>query len=177
MSPDLCQALSDEPVSISNAVLDAPEFPDFDNSEVDTTEEEVVDIGALELETLDFVSVALPEPEDPRVSDSDDPQPDLAECGAAEPTMYNNFQDLNLGNQNIIPLDPDAFSETINLPEFPESAEPEQYSQSEEVSVEPPSTSQADEADAGAAEFDCGAQDTNNSNLSVSNDENKPQPR
>ncbi|XP_074544954.1 uncharacterized protein LOC141804434 [Halichoeres trimaculatus] len=172
VSADLCQAPSDEPESIPNPVLDAPEFPDFDNSEVDTAEEEVVDIGALELETLDFVSTELPVPE---VADFEDPQPDLAECGPAEPLMYNNFQDLNLGNQDLIPLDPASFPEPINLSEFPEPAEPEQWSQSEEVSVEPLSTSQADEADVGAAECDCAAEDTTSSNPLALN-EAKPQP-
>ncbi|XP_034558934.1 uncharacterized protein si:ch211-188c16.1 isoform X2 [Notolabrus celidotus] len=180
VSPDLFQEPSDEPESIPNPnpnpVLDAPEFPDFENSEMDTAEEDAVDLGALELEALDFASTELPVPDDCRVSDLEDTQPDSSECNPIEPLICNTFQDLNLGNENIIPLDPATFSEPINLSEFPEPAALEQWSQSEELSMDPLSASQADEADVGGAECHSSAQDTNSSNHSVLNEGTVPHP-
>ncbi|KAM6989277.1 uncharacterized protein LKV04_008957 [Tautogolabrus adspersus] len=176
VSPGLSQELSDEPESISNPVLDAPEFPDFENSEMDTAEGEAVDIGALELEAIDLVSTDLPLPDDCGASDFEDPQPDLSVCEPAEPLMSSAFQDLNLGTQNIIPLDPASFPEPINLSEFPEAASLEQWSQGEEVSIDPLSNSQADEADPGAAESHSAAQETNDVNHSALNNGTQPHP-
>ncbi|XP_042371749.1 uncharacterized protein LOC121965689, partial [Plectropomus leopardus] len=168
VSPGLSQGPNAEPVSefpsVSNSVLDAPEFPDFENSEMETSEgEAVVDIGALELEALDLVSTDPPVPEDCSVSDFEDPQPDFSECDPIEPLMSTcGVQDLNLGSQNIIPLDPDSFPEPINLSEFPEPAVSEQWSQSEEAIMDPLSSTQADETDLGAAESHSAAWETDN---------------
>ncbi|XP_049453220.1 uncharacterized protein si:ch211-188c16.1 isoform X3 [Epinephelus fuscoguttatus] len=166
VSPGLSQAPSEEPVSelpsISNSVLDAPEFPDFESTEIEMLEGEAVDIGALELEALDLVSTDFPAPDDHGVTDFENPQPDVSVCDPAEPLMSTCVQDLNLGSPNITPLDPDSFPEPINLSEFPEPAESEQWSQSEEAIVEPPSSPHAEETDQGAAESHSAAQETDN---------------
>uniref|UniRef100_A0A3B4TRW2 Si:ch211-188c16.1 n=1 Tax=Seriola dumerili TaxID=41447 RepID=A0A3B4TRW2_SERDU len=153
VSPGLSQAPTEEPESelpsISNPLLDAPEFPEFENSEIETAEGEAVAVAPLELEALDF---DLPIPADFGVTDFVASHPDLSVCDHAEPSASCIIQDLNLGSQNIIPLDPASFPEPINLSEFPEPAAPEQWSQSEEAIVDPLSKSQAGEADLGAAE-------------------------
>ncbi|XP_037642814.1 uncharacterized protein si:ch211-188c16.1 isoform X2 [Sebastes umbrosus] len=155
VSPGLSQAPSEEPESehpsVSHSDLDAPEFPDFEISEMETAEVDAVDIGSLELEALDFVSTDLPVPDDWGVANFEDPQPDLSVCDPVEPLMGTGVQDLNLGSENIIPLDPASFPELINFSEFPELALPE-WPQSEEVVVDPLSGSQADETDLGDAE-------------------------
>lgn len=152
MSPGLSQAPSEEPEypSISNPVLDAPEFPDFENSEMETAEGEAVNIAALELAALDLISSELPAPNDLGVSDFEDPQSDL--CDPAEPTVSSIIQDLNLGSDKLITLDPASFPEPINLSEFPESTVSEEWSQSEEAIIDPLTSSHADETDLGAAE-------------------------
>ncbi|XP_039999229.1 uncharacterized protein si:ch211-188c16.1 isoform X3 [Xiphias gladius] len=156
VSPALSQALTEEPESehpfITSPLLDAPEFPGFENSEMETTEGEAVDIAALELEALDFVTTDLPIPVDFGMTDFEASQPDLSVCDPAESSVGSIAQDLNLGSQNIIPLNPASFSEPINLSEFPEPAAPEQWSQNEEAIIDPLSKSQANETDLGAAE-------------------------
>ncbi|XP_070700885.1 uncharacterized protein [Pempheris klunzingeri] len=156
VSPGLSQTPSEEPESeppsISSAVLDAPEFPDFENSEMETADDEAVDIGALELEALDLVSTDLPVPDDCRGTDFEDPTPDMSVCDSSEHLMDTAVQDLNLGSQNIIPLDPANFPEPINLLGLAEPAAPEPWSQSEEGFADLLSNSQADETDLGAAE-------------------------
>ncbi|XP_051249829.1 uncharacterized protein si:ch211-188c16.1 isoform X2 [Dicentrarchus labrax] len=159
VSPGLSPAPSEEPESEHpSSVLDAPEFPDFENSEMETAEGEAVDLDALELEALDLVSTDSPVP-DCGVTDFEDPQPDLSVCDPVEPLMSMGVQDVNLGSENIIPLDPACFPEPINLSEFPEHAVPEQWSQSEEVSSIDP-LSNADETDLGAAESPSAAQES-----------------
>ncbi|GAA6222471.1 uncharacterized protein LOC108883847 isoform X1 [Lates japonicus] len=156
VSPGLSQAPTEEPESehpsISNPMLDAPEFPEFENPEMETAEGEAVDIAVLELEALDFVSTDLPAPVDFGVTDFEVSQPELSACDPAESSVSSDIQDLNLGSQNIIPLDPASFPEPINLSEFTDPAAPEQWSQSEEAIVEPLSNSQANETDLRAAE-------------------------
>ncbi|XP_023277630.1 uncharacterized protein LOC111666519 isoform X1 [Seriola lalandi dorsalis] len=153
VSPGLSQAPTEEPESelpsITIPLLDAPEFPEFENSEIETAEGEAVFVAPLELEALDF---DLPIPADFGVTDFVASHPDLSVCDHAEPSASCIIQDLNLGSQNIIPLDPASFPEPINLSEFPVPAAPEQWSQSEEAIVDPLSNSQAGEADLGAAE-------------------------
>ncbi|XP_039671140.1 FYN-binding protein 2 isoform X3 [Perca fluviatilis] len=158
----------------SNPLLDAPEFPDFENSEMEIAESEAVDISALELEALDLVSTDLPLPDDCGAADVEDPQPDLAVCDPVEPLMSTRLQDLNLGNQNIIPLDPASFHEPINCSEFPEPAVCEQWSQGEEVSVDPLSSTHADETDLGETESHSAAQETDNGHHATLNDGIQP---
>lgn len=165
MSPGLSQAPRAEPQSRhTSSVLDAPEFPDFDNSEMETAEGKAVDIGTLDLEALDLVSAALPVPDDSGVTDFEDPLLGLSSCDPVEPCVSTVIHDLNLGSQNIIPLDPASFPEPVNIPEFPEPAVSEQWSQSEEFSVDPQSNSQADDADLGTAEFQSPVQEMDSCN-------------
>lgn len=160
MSPSLSQAPRVEPESRhTSSVLDAPEFPDFDNSEMETAEGEAVDIGALDLEALDLVGTDLPVPDDCGVTDFEDALPASSSRDPVEPLMSTVIQDLNLGSQNIIPLDPACFPEPINISEFLEPAASEQWSHSEEFSIDPQSNSQADEADLGTAEFPSSVQE------------------
>ncbi|XP_042283799.1 FYN-binding protein 1 isoform X2 [Thunnus maccoyii] len=160
VSPGLSQAPTEEPEhpSIPNPVLDAPEFPDFENSEMETAEGEAVDIAALELEALDLISSELPATNDLGVSAFEDPQPDL--CDSAEPAGSSIVQDLNLGSEHIIPLDPASFPEPINLSEFPEPTALDEWSQSEEAITDPLTSSHADETDLGAAECHSAPEET-----------------
>ncbi|XP_073346652.1 uncharacterized protein [Pagrus major] len=177
VSPGLSQAPIEEPESEApSSVLDAPEFPDFENSEMETAEGETVDIGALELEALHVVSTDLLVPDDCGVSDFEHSLPDLSGCDPVEPLMSSGIQDVNLGSHNIIPLDLASFPAPINLSEFPESAVPEQWSQSEEASLDPQSNSQADETYLGAAESQSGAHDTDNSYHAAVDDGINPHP-
>ncbi|XP_031149186.1 uncharacterized protein si:ch211-188c16.1 isoform X5 [Sander lucioperca] len=176
MSPDLstCGEPEAEHPFTSNPVLDAPEFPDFENSEMETAESEAVDICALELEALDLVSTGLPVPDHCGATAVEDPRPDLAVCDPVEPLMSTSLQDLNLGNPNIIPLDPASFHEPINCSEFPEPAVCEQWSQGEEVSVDPLSSAHADEIDLGETEAHSAAQETDNGDHASLNDGIQP---
>ncbi|XP_054452570.1 uncharacterized protein si:ch211-188c16.1 isoform X2 [Anoplopoma fimbria] len=174
VSPGLSQAPSEEPQaehpSVSHSVLDAPEFPDFENSEMETAEGEAVDICALELEALDLVSTDLPVPDHCGLIGFEHPQPDLSVFDPLEPLMSNGIQDLNLGSQNIIPLDPASFPEPINLDAFPEPSVSEQWSQSEEVIMDPLSSTQADETDLGDAESHSAAQEADGVSHAALND-------
>lgn len=155
MSPGLSQAPSEEPESEHpSSLLDAPEFPDFENSEMETAEGEAVDIGSLELEAFDLVSTDIPVQDDSRVTDFEVLLCDSEVCDPVEPFMSTCIQDLNLGNQNIIPLDPAIIPEPINISEFQEPAVSEQWFQSEEIS-----NFQAVETDLGAAECHSAAQE------------------
>uniref|UniRef100_A0A8C2XFM5 Si:ch211-188c16.1 n=1 Tax=Cyclopterus lumpus TaxID=8103 RepID=A0A8C2XFM5_CYCLU len=106
--------------SVAHSGLDNPEFPDFEISEMETAEGEAVDIGALELETFDLVSTDLPVQDVCRLIGFEEPQPDLLVCDPFEPLMRTGIQNLNLGSQNIIPLDPASFPEPINFSAFPD---------------------------------------------------------
>lgn len=171
VSPGLNRAPSEEPeTEHPSSVLDAPEFPDFENSEIETAEGEAVDIGALELEALNLVNTDLPVPYDCGGTDFEDPLPDLPVWNSEEPLMSTGIQDLDLGSQNIIPLDPESFPEPVNISEFSECAMPEQWSQSEELSIDPQSNSQADETDLGAAESHSSVQEMENGNHVASDD-------
>ncbi|XP_032387593.1 uncharacterized protein si:ch211-188c16.1 isoform X2 [Etheostoma spectabile] len=176
MSPALstCGEPEAEHPLTSNPVLDAPEFPDFENSEMETAECEAVDICALELEALDLVNLDLPVADDCRATNVEDPQPERAVCDPVAPRMSTILQDLNLGIQNLIPLDPASFHEPINGSEFPEPAVCEQWSQGEEVSVDPLSSTQADEIDLGETESHSAAQETDNGDHASLNDGIQP---
>ncbi|XP_025756414.1 uncharacterized protein si:ch211-188c16.1 isoform X12 [Oreochromis niloticus] len=146
VSPSVSQAESEHP-PVSNPLLDAPEFPDFENTEMETAESGGVDVAALELEALDLVSA------NPHTAvDAERPQADLSAHDPAGPGVSSIIQDLNLGSENIIPLDPASFPEPINLLEFPEPAIPQQRSQSKEVLVDSFPKSPSDETDVGVAE-------------------------
>ncbi|XP_013869276.1 FYN-binding protein [Austrofundulus limnaeus] len=105
----------------SSPLLAAPEFPDFENSEVEAVLGEAVDITALELEALDLVYTNLTTPSQCKEADLEAPEPAVSEvCGL--PVV----PDLNLGSPYLIPLDPACFPGPINLSEFPEQ---QSYSQ------------------------------------------------
>ncbi|KAK2822054.1 hypothetical protein Q5P01_022119 [Channa striata] len=164
VSPGLNQATAEEPESvhpsISNPVLDAPEFPDFENSEIETAEGEAFDIAALELEALSLVSTNISAQLDSGVTSFKEPPPDSSVCDTAEPSVSSVVQDLNLSSQKIIPLDPARFPEPINLSEIPEPVAREQWSQSEEANVNPSSKSHADETDLGVGEYHSAPEET-----------------
>lgn len=105
----------------------APEFPDFETSEIGPVETESVDIIALDLETLD-----LPAPEVMAPSHFVEPLPDWSDHA-----LNCEQKEVNLCNPGVRPLDPPSFPEPINVSEFPGLIE--QWSQSEEANVEPSS--------------------------------------
>ncbi|XP_036940412.1 phosphatase and actin regulator 4-A isoform X6 [Acanthopagrus latus] len=177
VSPGLSQAPSEEPESEPrSSVLDAPEFPEFEISEMETAEGDAVDIGALELEALHIVSTDLPVPDDCGVSDFEHSLPDLSGCDPVEPHMSSGIQDVDLGSDNIIPLDLASFPAPINLSEFPGPAVPELWSQSEEASLDPQSNSQADETNLEIAELQSASHDTDNSYPVAVDDGIQPHP-
>lgn len=147
LSPGLSEVLPEDQESrhpaISNPVLDAPEFPDFENSEAETAEGDTVDIAALELQALTLVHTDLPAPFEFGVPNFEEPQPDSSVCHPAEPSMCSFDHDLNLGSQSIIPLDPAGFPEPTNLLEFIEPVAPVQWSQNEEAIIDLYSKSKA----------------------------------
>lgn len=181
MSPGFSQTPSEEPEaehpSVSHSGLDNLEFPDFDFLEMETAEGEAVDIGALELEIFDLVSADLPVRDDCSLIGFEEPQPDLLVCDPFDPLMRTSIQDLNLGSQNIIALDPASFPEPIHCSAFPELAVAEQWSQSEEVITDPLSSTQADETDLGDAESHAAAQETDNVGPAYLNDGIQSHPR
>lgn len=151
---------SEEPGSEQTSpVLDAPEFPDFDNPEIET---EAVDLATLNLEALDLVSSELPVPGGLALPDFADPLPALPSCDPGKPLLNTTTQDLNL--ENRISFDPVGFSEPINISEFPPAPAPEQWFHSEEVSIDPQTNTQADEADLGTAPFHSSVQEMDSSN-------------
>lgn len=143
----------------TSPVLDAPEFPDFDNPEIET---EAVDLATLGLETLDLVSRELPVLGGLAVAGFGDPLPALPSCDPGEPLLNTTIQDLNLEKQ--ISFDPVGFSEPINISEFPPPPAPEQWFQSEEVSIDPQTNPQTDEADLGTALFHSSVQEMDSGN-------------
>ncbi|KAL6104172.1 uncharacterized protein ACO6RY_13950 [Pungitius sinensis] len=145
-----------EPPSVSH-VLQAPEFPDFENLEMETTHSEAFDIASLELEAFDLLSTDLPAPEDCRLIGFK--QPDSPVCDPPQPHFTTGIQDLNLGSQSILPLDPASFPEPINFSAFPQLAVSERWAQ-REVIVDPLSSTQADESDPGDAESRSATQET-----------------
>lgn len=109
-------------------MLDAPEFPDFDHSEIETAEGEAVDIGALDLEAVNLVCTLTPAPDQCERADFAD-----SLCGLPEPLLSSDGSHLESASL----LDPG------NIPEFPVS---ELWSQSEDVSCDPQFNPHTDEA-------------------------------
>lgn len=145
-SRGLNHAAAQEPATESASVipvLDAPEFPDFETSEIETTENGAVDIAALDLEASDLINSDLPEPDITGPSDFVKPQSDWSMCDLTKSSEQK-------GNPNIIPLNPASLPEPINHCEFPEPAAIEQWSQSEEATIDP--SSYAEDTDLGGAD-------------------------
>lgn len=121
-------------------MLAAPEFPDFENSEVEPAVGDAVDITALELEALDLVYTNVPTPTQCKEGDLEAPEP-----APSEDCEIPVVSDLNLGSPYLIPLDPARFPEPINLSEFPE-----QQSYSEVLALD--TFTNSNETDVGPAE-------------------------
>ncbi|XP_069579362.1 uncharacterized protein [Brachyistius frenatus] len=148
VSPALNQAPSEEPLSFSHPELDAPEFPDFENSEMEAAEGEGVDITAPELKAFHFFHT----PADFEVADGEGPQSDLSASDPVEASGSSIIRDVNLGSSNIIPLNPASFPEPINLSEIPDPCVREQWSQGEEAAADSFPDSRCDERHLGPAE-------------------------
>ncbi|XP_061902181.1 uncharacterized protein LOC133649596 isoform X2 [Entelurus aequoreus] len=119
MLPDIMPDAPDsEHVSISNAVLDAPDFPDFENQNEEPSQAEAVDIAALDLEFLDLgaLNSPPPAPTPTGVLEFEAPQSDTCNSTGASESPF--APDLNLGCLNGIPLDPASFPEPSNLTDF-----------------------------------------------------------
>ncbi|CAF97619.1 unnamed protein product [Tetraodon nigroviridis] len=109
----------------TSVVIEAPEFPDFDHSEMEAAEDDAVDIGALDLEAIDFPPSLPP----------------FSLCQPVEPLMSSDMESH---------LEPPSLPDPMSISEFPEPPVSELWSQSEEVSLEP--QSHTDEAERGAAD-------------------------
>ncbi|MEQ2196653.1 hypothetical protein XENOCAPTIV_007552 [Xenoophorus captivus] len=143
-----CQTPNKKEVS----VLDPPDFPDSKTSELETADNEPVDIAAIETEALDIFVGNPTTPVICEVTDYHAPDSALSVCDPAEPNRSQVVQDLNLGSPHIIPLDPASFPEPINLSKFPELPLPERWSNSEEAAVDAFPNSRSEETDVGAAD-------------------------
>lgn len=118
----------------SSVVIEAPEFPDFDQSEMEAAEDEAVDISALDLEALNLVCIQAPAPAQCEVTDSPDSLPPFSLCEPAEPLMSSDINESHFESASL--LDPMS----------------ELWSQSEEVSLDPQFNPHTDEAERGAAD-------------------------
>ncbi|XP_070397869.1 uncharacterized protein si:ch211-188c16.1 isoform X1 [Nothobranchius furzeri] len=147
----------------SNPVLDAPEFPDFENVEVDAAAGDAVDISALELGALDRVGAETH-------AEFEVTEPALSVCDPAESSKSSIVHGLNLGSPHIIPLDPASFPEPINLFEFPELPLTKQQSHSQEAAVD------SYEAYLGVAEKSSFLEEPELRSQTTSNDESRTQP-
>ncbi|XP_007555042.1 uncharacterized protein LOC103140043 [Poecilia formosa] len=170
--PGWCKTPKKEAVS----VLDAPDFPDFETSELEAAEAEPVDIATLEMEALDIVvgdpaTPAVLEANDYRGSDSA-----LAVCEPAESNRIHVVQDLNLGTSHIIPLDPASFPEPINLFEFPELPLSERRSYYGDTAVDAFLNSRSDDTDVGATEKLSAPEETEFLGQPMSNQKTQTQP-
>lgn len=125
----------------SSPLLTAPEFPDFENSEVEPAAVEAVDITALELEALDLVYTNVRTPTQFKEAGLEAPEPAPSEV-CETPVV----SDLNLGSPYLIPLDPACFPEPVNLSEFPE----QQLSYCDVLAVD--TFTNSNETDVGAAD-------------------------
>lgn len=110
--------------------IEAPEFPDFDHSEMEAAEDEAFDIGTLDLEAFNLVCARAPVPNRCEVTDFPDSLPPFSLC---EPLMSSEIK---------------SHLERTSLPEPSVS---ELWSQSEEVSLDPQFNPHTDEAERGAA--------------------------
>lgn len=127
----------------TSVVLDAPEFPDFENLEVETAEGDAVDIGVLDLEALNLVCTRTPAPDQCEVTDF---AASLRLCEPVEP--------LSSGDINASHFDLASLPEPMNAAEFPEPPVSELWSQSEDVSLDPQFNPHTDGAEKTAAD-DC----------------------
>lgn len=127
------QELETESTSV---VIEAPEFPDFDHSEMEAAENEAVDIGALDLEALNLfcTQAPAPAPDQCEVTDFPDSLQRFSLIEPVEPLMSSDINESHLESPSL----PDPMSEL--------------WSQSEEVSSDPQFNPHTDEAERGAAD-------------------------
>uniref|UniRef100_A0A3Q2QRT9 Si:ch211-188c16.1 n=1 Tax=Fundulus heteroclitus TaxID=8078 RepID=A0A3Q2QRT9_FUNHE len=172
VSPGWCQT----PRKLEVSALHAPDFPDFEISELETAEGEPVDIAALETGALDVVVGKLSTPIKSEVADYEAPGSASLVGDPAESKRSPVVQDLNLGSPHIIPLDPASFPEPVSLPEFPEPTLPERPSYSEEAAVDDFPNSRSEETDAEVVESRSVPEETELVVHSTSNHETQTQP-
>lgn len=128
----------------TSVVIDAPEFPDFDHSEMELAGGEAVDISALDLEALNL-ACAQTVPDQCEVTGIADSLPPFPLCEPVELLVSSDVNESRLESASL----PDPMN--ISFPEPPVS---EPWSQSEGVSLDPQFNSLPDEADRGAGD-DC----------------------
>lgn len=115
-------------------MLDVPEFPDFDHSEIETAQGEAVDVAALDLEAVNLLCTQTPPLDQCERANFAD-----SLCGLPEPLLSSDVDGSHLESASL----PDP----VSIPEFPVS---ELWSQSEDVSCDPqldPHTDEAEKAD------------------------------
>ncbi|KAM9719834.1 uncharacterized protein ACNS7B_020489 [Menidia menidia] len=175
VTPDPVRAPSEEPqpvqVSFPSPVLEAPEFPNFEDSEMETAGDETVDVASSELEASDAAGSEVNTPVPSQIPDPEasKPHPSVtypAACGGAAIA-----KDLNLGSPDIIPLDPASFPEPVNLSGFPEPSVLEQRSHCEEAAVDSLAAFCIDESDTGPAGYQSTPEETELSSQAMSNDD------
>lgn len=125
------------------AVIEAPEFPDFDHSEMEAAADEAVDIGALDLGALNLVLAPAPVPHRSEVTEFPRSPPPFLLCEPAEPLASSDVDSH---------LEPTPLPDPVNISELPEPPVSELWSQSEEASSDPPFNPRADEAERRAGE-------------------------
>lgn len=128
----------------ASVVIEAPEFPDFDHSEMEAAEDDAVDIGALDLEALNLVCAQAPAPDGCEGADFPDSLPPFSLCEPGEPLMSSDPKASH--------LEPAALPESAIVSGLPEPPVSELWSQIEEVSLDPQFHPHSDEAERGAAD-------------------------
>lgn len=131
-----------EPES-SSVVIEAPEFPDFDHSEMEAAEDEAVDIGALDLEALNLVCAQAPVADPCEFREVPNSLTPFSLCECVEPLLSSDIEPL---------LEPASPPDPMNTSEFPEPSVSESWSQGEEVSLDPQFNPHTDEAERGAVD-------------------------
>ncbi|XP_068195996.1 LOW QUALITY PROTEIN: FYN-binding protein 1 [Antennarius striatus] len=107
-SPGSSQEPSEEPESEhASFALEAPDFPDFDSSDMDMAEGEAVDIAALDLGALDLVGADPLAPQDSGGAGFEGPGPD-----SPDPAEIKRLQVQSVCYQNIMALTPPGLPQT-----------------------------------------------------------------
>lgn len=158
-------------------MLDAPDFPDFEASELETAEGEAVDVAALETEALDIIVGNPATAVCCEAAEYEAPDSDLTVWVPAESNRTHLIKDLNLGSPHIIPLDPASFPEPINLADFPELPLLNRHSYSEEAALDAFPNSRSDDTDMGAVESPSVPEEAPPKATPTSNHETQTQPR
>ncbi|XP_047223649.1 uncharacterized protein si:ch211-188c16.1 isoform X3 [Girardinichthys multiradiatus] len=137
------------PIKKDVSVLDPPDFPDSKTSELETADNEPVDIAAIETEALDIFVGNPTTPIICEVTDYHAPDSALSVCDPAEPDRS----------------------------QFPELPLPERWSNSKEAAVDAFPNSRSEETDVGAADCMSVPEETEPLGRPTSNHETQMQPR